>query len=143
LTDGLEKGLGFLKYVKIPVHDIAMAMSIALRFIPVLSEEAVKIIRAQVSRGSDFEEGNFFKRVLNMVPLLIPLLVSAFKIASDLSVAMESRCYRGSVQRTKMYPLAYTVKDMVAYGFIMIFFGAVLAVRLLKLSELIPKFSGS
>jgi energy-coupling factor transport system permease protein len=132
LTDGIEKGMGFLKLIKVPVHDIALAMSIALRFIPILSEETVKIIRAQVSRGGDFEEGNFFQRIFNLIPLLIPLFVSAFQIAYDLSIAMEVRCYSGGGRRTKMYPLAYGTKDRVAYAIMLIFFAGAVTIRILS-----------
>ncbi|GHV61338.1 energy-coupling factor transporter transmembrane protein EcfT [Spirochaetia bacterium] len=129
LTDGLEKALGFLGRTGAPVHELTMAMAIALRFIPILSEETGKIIKAQVSRGADFEEGNFFRRILNMVPLLIPLLVSAFRIAFDLSVAMEARCYNGGGRRTKMYPLKYSRKDRIAYGLILVFFAGAVIIR--------------
>ena len=95
LTDGLEKSLGFLKKVKIPVHEIAMTMSIALRFIPILIEETDKIMKAQTARGADFESGGFIKKAKAMVPLLVPLFISAFRRASDLAMAMEARCYRG------------------------------------------------
>jgi energy-coupling factor transport system permease protein len=132
LTDGLEKGLGFLTRIKIPVHDMALAMTIALRFIPILSEKTGEIIRAQISRGGDFEEGIFFRRLLNMVPLLIPLLVSAFWIAFDLSVAMEARCYNGSGNRTKMYPLRYSSRDFFAHGIILAFFTGGVLIRVLS-----------
>jgi energy-coupling factor transport system permease protein len=136
LTDGFEKGFGFLKHINAPVHDIAMAMSIALRFIPILSEETVKIIRAQVSRGGDFEEGNFFRRIFNMIPLLIPLFVSAFQIAYDLSIAMEVRCYRGGSHRTKMYPLTYGTRDGMAYAVILLFLAGAITIRILSATRL-------
>ena len=107
LTDGLEKGLGFLKRVKVPVHEVAMMMSIALRFIPILVEETDKIMKAQMARGADFESGNLMQRARAMVPLLVPLFVSAFRRATDLAMAMEARCYRGGEGRTKMKPLQY------------------------------------
>lgn len=115
LTDGLEKGLGFLKKLKVPVHEIAMMMSIALRFIPILMEETDKIMKAQMARGADFESGKLWKRIKSLVPLLVPLFVSAFRRANDLAMAMEARCYRGGEGRTKMKPLKYEKWDKVAY----------------------------
>ncbi len=115
LTDGLEKGLRFLRVIKVPVHEIAMMMSIALRFIPILLEETDKIMKAQLARGADLESGNIFKRVKAMVPILVPLFISAFRRANDLATAMEARCYRGGDGRTKMKPLKYTAADAVAY----------------------------
>ena len=115
LTDGLEKGLSFLKYIKVPVHEIAMMMSIALRFIPILIDETDKIMRAQQARGADFESGNFIKRAKAMVPILVPLFISAFRRADDLAMAMEARCYHGSKGRTKMKPLKYGKNDYLAY----------------------------
>lgn len=114
LTEGLEKGLRFLKIFSVPVHEIAMMMSIALRFIPILMEETDKIMKAQLSRGADFENGNLIKRAKGIVPILVPLFVSAFRRANDLALAMEARCYNGG-NRTKMYPLKYTSVDYVAY----------------------------
>jgi energy-coupling factor transport system permease protein len=115
LTDGLEKGLGFMKIFKLPVHEIAMMMSIALRFIPILLEETDKIVKAQQARGADFESGGLIKRVRAMVPLLVPLFVSAFRRANDLALAMEARCYHGGDGRTKMKPLKYKPWDVRAY----------------------------
>ena len=105
LTDGLEKSLMPLSKIGIPVHAIAMMMSIALRFIPILIEETDKIMKAQMARGADFESGNLIHKVKNMVPLLVPLFVSAFRRADDLAMAMEARCYNGGEGRTKMKPL--------------------------------------
>ncbi len=105
LTDGLEKSLGFLKKVKIPVHEIAMTMSIALRFIPILIEETDKIM----------------KKAKAMVPLLVPLFISAFRRASDLAMAMEARCYHGDENRTKMKPLKYAAIDKKAYGCLLLY----------------------
>ncbi|MBR4707451.1 MAG: energy-coupling factor transporter transmembrane protein EcfT [Pseudobutyrivibrio sp.] len=126
LTDGLEKSLGFLKKVNVPVHEISMMMSIALRFIPILIEETDKIMKAQMARGADFETGGLIKKAKNMVPLLVPLFVSAFRRANDLSFAMEARCYNGGEGRTKMRPLKYSSLDQRAYicifGFIIIFY---------------------
>ncbi len=115
LTDGLEKGLGFMKVFKLPVHEIAMMMSIALRFIPILLEETDKIMKAQQARGADFESGGMIRRVRAMVPLLVPLFVSAFRRANDLALAMEARCYHGGEGRTKMKPLKYKPRDFRAY----------------------------
>ena len=115
LTDGLEKALRPLNKIKVPVHAIAMMMSIALRFIPILIEETDKIMKAQMARGADFESGNMLKRVKNMIPLLVPLFVSAFRRADDLAMAMEARCYNGGAGRTKMKPLTYTRRDYTAY----------------------------
>lgn len=114
LSDGLEKSFGFLKVIKFPVHEIAMIMSLALRFIPTLMEETEKITKAQKARGADLESGNFIKRIKSLIPILIPLFVSSIRRALDLSVAMESRCYHGG-KRTKMKPLMYTRKDYMAY----------------------------
>jgi len=115
LTDGLERVMGPLRKIKVPVHEISMMMSIALRFIPILMEETDKIMKAQMARGADFESGGLLKRAKSLVPLLVPLFVSAFRRANDLAMAMEARCYRGGEGRTKMKPLKYTVKDMLSY----------------------------
>ena len=115
LTDGLEKSLGFLKVIRIPVHEISMMMSIALRFIPILLEETDKIMKAQIARGADFENGNLIQKVKNMVPLLVPLFISAFRRANDLAMAMEARCYHGGDNRTQMKPLKYKKRDHIAY----------------------------
>lgn len=121
LTDGLEKSLHVLNKVGVPVHEIAMMMSISLRFIPILLEETDKIMKAQIARGADFESGNLLQRAKAMVPLLVPLFISAFRRANDLAMAMESRCYRGGQGRTKMKPLAYEKRDMLGYGCIFLF----------------------
>lgn len=121
LTDGIEKGLGFLKVIKVPVHEIAMMMSIALRFIPILLEETDKIMKAQIARGADFESGNLIKRAKALVPLLVPLFISAFRRANDLAMAMEARCYRGGEGRTKMKPLIYKKRDYLAYAFVLFY----------------------
>lgn len=115
LTDGMEKLMGPLKVIKLPVHEIAMMMSIALRFIPILLEETDKIMKAQIARGADFESGNIFKKAKAMVPLLVPLFISAFRRANDLAMAMEARCYRGGDGRTKMKPLIYKKRDHISY----------------------------
>lgn len=115
LTDGLEKLLKPLNVVRVPVHEIAMIMSIALRFIPILLDETDKIMKAQLARGADFESGNLIKKAKSMVPILVPLFISAFRRANDLAMAMEARCYRGGEHRTKMKPLSYRSRDFFAY----------------------------
>lgn len=115
LTDGMEKLLGPLKVIHVPVHEVSMMMSIALRFIPILLEETDKIMKAQIARGADFESGNLIQKAKAMVPLLVPLFISAFRRANDLALAMEARCYRGGDGRTKMKPLHYESRDRMAY----------------------------
>lgn len=115
LTDGMERLLRPLKFFKVPVHEVAMMMSIALRFIPILLEETDKIMKAQIARGADFESGNLIRRAKALVPLLVPLFISAFRRANDLAMAMEARCYRGGEGRTKMKPLIYKKRDYLAY----------------------------
>ena len=121
LTDGLESLLNPLKLVHGPVHEISMMMSIALRFIPILLEETDKIMKAQMARCADFETGSIIKRAKNMVPLLVPLFISAFRRAMDLAMAMEARCYRGGEGRTKMKPLIYQKRDRIAYIVLVLF----------------------
>ena len=111
LTDGLESLLGPLKKIRVPVHEMSMMMSIALRFIPTLIEETNKIMNAQKARGADFETGNIFKRAKALVPILVPLFISAFRRADELAVAMECRCYAGDNGRTKMKQLRMEGKD--------------------------------
>jgi energy-coupling factor transport system permease protein len=115
LTDGIERLLSPLKVIRVPVHEVAMMMSIALRFIPILLEETDKIMKAQQARGADFESGGLIKRAKSMVPILVPLFISAFRRAGDLAMAMEARCYRGGKGRTKMKPLKYKVRDSLAF----------------------------
>lgn len=131
LTDGLEKSLGFFNRFHVPVHEISMMMSIALRFIPILIEETDKIMKAQMARGADFESGNLIQRAKSLLPLLVPLFVSAFRRAADLAMAMEARCYRGGEGRTKMKPLRYQHRDVLAYLLLIGYLAAVLAVRIL------------
>lgn len=121
IADGLEKAFRPLTLIKIPVHDVAMMMSIAFRFIPILTEETDKIMKAQMARGADFETGGFLKKAKGMVPLIVPLVVSAVKRALDLATAMEARCYRGGDGRTKMKPLVYKRRDYIAYGVFIIY----------------------
>lgn len=115
LTDAIEHLLRSLNYIKVPVHEVAMMMSIALRFIPILIEETDKIMKAQLARGADFESGNIIHRIKSMIPILIPLFVSAARRANDLALAMDSRCYHGGRGRTKMKPLKYKSCDFIAY----------------------------
>lgn len=125
LTDGLEKLFGPLKHLRVPVHEIAMMMSIALRFIPILMEETDKIMKAQIARGADFESGNLIRKAKSLVPLLVPLFISAFRRANDLAMAMEARCYRGGEHRTKMKPLIYRKRDWCAYGAVLVYLAVI------------------
>lgn len=129
LTDGLEKGLRPLNRLHFPVHEVAMMMSIALRFIPILLEETDKIMKAQMARGADFETGGLVKKAKNLVPLLVPLFISAFRRANDLAMAMEARCYRGGNGRTKMKPLKYKKRDGAAYGVLVVYFVVMFAAK--------------
>ena len=116
LTDGIERLLKPFNKIKVPVHEIAMMMSIALRFIPILLEETDKIMKAQIARGADLENGNIIQKAKNMIPILVPLFVSAFRRANDLAMAMEARCYQGGEGRTKMKPLVYKKRDYITYA---------------------------
>ncbi len=131
LTDGLERLLAPLNRLHVPVHEIAMMMSIALRFIPILLEETDKIMKAQTARGADFENGGLIQRARSMIPVLVPLFISAFRRASDLAMAMESRCYHGGEGRTKMKPLKYRASDFLAYGIGLCFLGITIGSRYL------------
>ena len=115
LTNGLESILKPLRYIKVPVGEIALMMTIALRFLPILLDETNKIINAQVSRGADIETGGIIKKTKAMIPILIPLFIQAFRKASDLALAMEARCYNNSETRTKLNPLVYARKDYLSY----------------------------
>ncbi|MCR5583916.1 MAG: energy-coupling factor transporter transmembrane protein EcfT [Lachnospiraceae bacterium] len=115
LTSGMETGLRWMKKIHVPVHEIAMMMSIALRFIPILMEETDRIMKAQQARGADFEEGKFKDRIKALVPVFVPLFVSAFRRANELAMAMEARCYRGDDGRTSMKPLKYKKRDGISY----------------------------
>lgn len=114
LTDGIEQLLKPLSKIGVPAHELAMMMTIALRFIPTLIEETDKIMKAQAARGADFESGNLLQRAKALIPLLVPLFLSAFKRADELAMAMEARCYRGGENRTRMKQLRYTYRDAVA-----------------------------
>ncbi|ETP71299.1 ABC-type cobalt transport system, permease component CbiQ [Lachnospiraceae bacterium JC7] len=133
LTDGMEKGLGIFKKIGVPVHEISMMMSIALRFIPILVEETDKIMKAQQARGADFESGNIIDRAKAMVPILVPLFISAFRRANDLAMAMEARCYHGGEGRTKMKPLRYAGRDIIAYLLMIMYLAACIASRFVDL----------
>ncbi len=124
LTDGLEYLMKPLKRIGIPSHEIAMMMTIALRFIPTLMEETEKIMKAQMARGADFESGNVFRRAKSLVPLLVPLFISAFRRADDLAVAMEARCYRGGESRTRMRELAAAPRDYLAITAVLLLLAA-------------------
>lgn len=130
LTDGIESLLGPLKYIKVPVHEVAMMMSIALRFIPILLEETDKIMKAQSARCADFESGNMLRRAKSMIPVLVPLLMSAFRRANDLAMAMEARCYRGGDGRTKMKPLHYQGTDIAAYVVLIVYTGIQIVLKI-------------
>ena len=131
LTDAMERLLRPLTKLRVPVHEIAMMMSIALRLIPILSEETDIIMKAQMARGADFESGNIIKRAKALVPLLVPLFVSAFRRANDLAMAMEARCYRGGEGRTKMKPLKYVGRDYIAYVIVWLYLAGCIALRIL------------
>lgn len=141
LTDGIESLLKPLKYIKFPVHELALIMSIALRFIPTLIDETNRIISAQKARGADFESGNIFKRIKAIVPILIPLLISAFRRADELGDAMDARCYSGSKNRTKYKKLKFGVRDLVA---VLIFAALIAGVVLLNIywADIFPLING-
>ena len=128
LTDGIEALLHPLNRIHVPVHEVAMMMSIALRFIPILLEETDKIMKAQIARGADLESGNMIQKAKSMIPILVPLFVSAFRRANDLAMAMEARCYRGGEGRTKMKPLHYQKRDYVAYIVVIVYVIAVVLI---------------
>ena len=123
LTDGIESLLTPLKWIRFPVHELALIMSIALRFIPTLIDETNRIISAQKARGADFESGNIFKRIKAIIPILIPLLISAFRRAEELGDAMDARCYTGSKNRTKYKKLKLGIRDLIVF----LIFGALIA----------------
>ncbi|MEF9921736.1 MAG: energy-coupling factor transporter transmembrane component T [Anaerovoracaceae bacterium] len=127
LTDGIEKLLKPLKVIGVPTHEIAMMMTIALRFIPTLLEETDKIMKAQQARGADFESGNIINRAKSLIPILVPLFISAFRIAQDLAMAMEARCYRGGENRTRMHEMKFNKKDILAFIGLILFLGIITA----------------
>jgi energy-coupling factor transport system permease protein len=124
LTDGLESLMSPLKAIKFPAHELAMMMTIALRFIPTLMEETERIMKAQKARGADFESGRLMQRAKALVPLLVPLFVGAFRRADELALAMEARCYRGGEGRTRMKQLQFTRRDLYAALLLLIWFTA-------------------
>lgn len=124
LTDGIEALLKPLERIKVPAHEIAMMMTIALRFIPILLEETDKIMKAQMARGADFESGGLIKKAKNMVPLLVPLFISSFRRADDLALAMEARCYQGGEGRTRMKQLKYSHLDISAFVVMFVYVGS-------------------
>lgn len=126
LTDGIERLLGPFRKVGLPAHELAMMMTIALRFIPTLLEETDKIMKAQMARGADFESGNLVRRAKSLIPLLVPLFISAFRIAQELAMAMEARCYRGGEFRTRMTAMVFHGRDGVAAFIIALFLAAVI-----------------
>ena len=129
LTDGMESLLSPLKKIKLPVHELAMMMSIALRFIPTLIKETDKIMSAQKARGADFESGNIASRAKAMVPILVPLFISAFRRADELATAMECRCYQGGDSRTKLHELHYAKRDAICFLLGAVLLAAVAALR--------------
>ena len=134
LTDGIESLLSPLKLIGLPVHSFAMMMSIALRFIPTLVEETEKIMNAQKSRGADFSSGGLFKRVRALIPLLVPLFVSAFKRADELATAMECRCYRGDKNRTKLVKLSFRGRDFITMLVFVLLLALVITLKFLPYS---------
>ncbi len=129
LTDGIERLLKPLSKVGVPAHELAMMMTIALRFIPTLLEETDKIMKAQMARGADFESGNIMNRAKSLVPLLVPLFVSAFRRADELAMAMEARCYRGGENRTRMKELKLVSSDFIALSITFIFIAIIITYR--------------
>jgi energy-coupling factor transport system permease protein len=121
LTDGIEKLLNPFKKIGLPAHELAMMMTISLRFIPTLLEETDKIMKAQMARGADFESGSLINRAKGLIPLLVPLFISAFQRADDLAMAMEARCYRGGDNRTTMKVLKYERRDLIATFILIIY----------------------
>lgn len=129
LTDGIEALLRPLKCIGVPAHELAMMMTIALRFIPTLIEETDRIIKAQTARGADFDSGSLLQRAKNMLPILVPLFISAFRRADELAIAMEARCYRGGEGRTRMHELVYTAKDFAAMAVVVVLIGVLAFMR--------------
>ena len=129
LTDGLERLLNWMKKLHVPVHELAMIMSIALRFIPTLIEETDKIMSAQKARGADFESGGIIQKAKALIPILVPLFISAFRRADELAVAMECRCYHGGEGRTKLHVLQYAGRDYAALALGLVITVGVIALR--------------
>ena len=135
LTDGIEKLLSPFKVVGLPAHELAMMMTIALRFIPTLLEETDKIMKAQMARGADFESGNIINRAKNLVPLLVPLFINAFRRADELATAMEARCYRGGENRTRLNELKLKNYDIAILLSQIVFFGLIISTRYFEFSN--------
>ncbi|MBP1919097.1 energy-coupling factor transporter transmembrane component T family protein [Youngiibacter multivorans] len=133
LTDGIESLLKPFKRIGVPAHELAMMMSIALRFIPTLMDETDKIMKAQMARGADFESRNLIKKAQSLIPLLVPLFISSFRRAEELAMAMEARSYRGGEGRTRMKQLKYTKRDGVAFASFAVLFAATFALGLTNL----------
>lgn len=131
LTDGIEEAFGGLKKFGVPIHEIAMMMAIALRFIPILTEETDRIMKAQMARGADLDSGNMIQRIKSLIPILVPLFVAAIRRAGDLAMAMEARCYTGCDGRTKMKPLIYKKQDRAAYVLILLYIFVMIGLALL------------
>jgi len=131
LTNGLERLMKPLSKIGVPSHEIAMMMSIALRFIPTLLDETDKIMKAQQARGADFETGNILHRAKQMIPILVPLFISAFRIAQDMALAMEARCYRGGEGRTSMNEMRLHKRDYIAAVILLLFAAGIIALRVL------------
>jgi energy-coupling factor transport system permease protein len=129
LTDGFERLMRPLAPIGVPAHELALMMTIALRFIPTLTEEADRIMRAQAARGADFQSGNLMNRIRGLIPVMVPLFVAAFRRADELATAMEARGYRGGQGRTKMRDLAYTGKDFAAMALLLVMVAAVSYLR--------------
>ncbi|MCQ2555526.1 MAG: energy-coupling factor transporter transmembrane protein EcfT, partial [Clostridia bacterium] len=129
LTDGIERLFSPLRKI-IPTHEIAMMMSIALRFIPTLLDETNKIMKAQQARGADFESGNLIKRVKALVPILVPLFISAFRIAQDLALAMEARGYHGGEGRTRMHEMKYRGRDFLSFAILILSLAGVILLNM-------------
>lgn len=131
LTDGLEQGFHWMNRLRVPVHEVAMMVSIALRFIPILVEELDKIMKAQQARCADFENGNIIIRLKSLFPVILPMFVSAIRRANDLALAMEARCYRGGEGRTKMKPLKYKAVDGMAYIVLLFYLAGMVTMRIM------------
>ena len=129
LTDGMERLMSPFKKIGLPAHEIAMMMTIALRFIPTLLEETDKIMKAQQARGADFESGGLIQKAKNLIPILVPLFISAFRIAQDLAMAMEARCYRGGANRTRMNEMKMRSRDAVAFILMAVFLAVIILSR--------------
>ncbi|MBR6728580.1 MAG: energy-coupling factor transporter transmembrane protein EcfT, partial [Clostridia bacterium] len=130
LTDGIEKLLKPLAKLGLPTYELAMMMSIAIRFIPTLIEETDKIMKAQKARGADFDSGSIMHRIKALAPMLVPLFISAFRRADDLAVAMESRCYQGGAHRTRLNEIHFSQKDAIAFIIFVLFFSALIGLKI-------------